>query len=58
MISELHKFRAELWERSGHNMHKMIQIIEKEADEIMRKYGKIPAKRVQSTNVSLPTAKN
>ena len=52
MIAELHKFRAELWKRSGYDMHRMVQIIEQEAREIMLKYGKTPPKPVQSTNVN------
>ena len=49
MIIELHKFRAALWKRSGCDMHKMIQIIEQEAREILLKYGKTPPKAFHST---------
>ena len=40
MLAELRQIKAELWERSGHDLHKMTQIITTEAAEVMDKYQK------------------
>jgi hypothetical protein len=53
MLAELRQIRGELWEESGHDFHKMVQIIEKEAREVIIKYRKIPAKSDKS-NVGIP----
>ncbi|HID99569.1 MAG TPA: hypothetical protein EYP59_04675 [Thiotrichaceae bacterium] len=40
MLAELRQIKAELWERSGHDLHKMAQIITTEAAEVMDRYQK------------------
>jgi len=42
MLAELRQIKAELWERSGHNLHKMAQMITTEAAEVMGRYKKKP----------------
>ncbi len=51
MLAELRQIRAELWEESGHDFHKMVQMIDREAREVMHRYGKIPVKPVDSNVV-------
>jgi hypothetical protein len=53
MLVEIRQIREELWEESGHNFHKMVQIIEKEAREVMIKYRKFPTKSDKS-NMGIP----
>ncbi len=48
MLAEIRQIRKALWEESGHDFHAMIQLITKEAQEIMQQYGKIPTKLGES----------
>jgi len=38
MLAELQQIKEESWERSGHDVHKLIEIIKKEADEVMMEF--------------------
>jgi hypothetical protein len=53
MLAEIRQIRKALWEESGHDLHKMVQIIEREAREVMIKYGKTPKTLVDSNSVVL-----
>jgi len=46
MLAELRQIKAELWERSGHDLHKMAQMMTKKARETISQYDKFEAKRL------------
>jgi hypothetical protein len=57
MLIELHQTKVRLWERSGHDLHKMAEMMKKEAKEALLKYKKTPPKPV-TPNVNVSTVRN
>ncbi len=39
MLEGIHKIRREMWERSGHDPHTLIENIQREAREFIEEYG-------------------
>ncbi|MDM8522377.1 hypothetical protein QUF80_03305 [Desulfococcaceae bacterium HSG8] len=56
LLAELRQIKAKLWDESGHDVHRLAEIMEREARKAMNRIGKHPTFLTQITSPDAESA--